>query len=127
MFANEIEKRICGTFRSKVSDCMMLYCQAYDALEAGSRRYTTTKAEAEIELRKPVLSKIQIITDVDSGLTTILADVLLPFEQLIFENERLFVGDERPDLRLKIVEVMGNNLAIKVQYLETGDEWIIER
>ena len=125
--ARQIDKQISATLRNELWDFVILYCEAYEALKPGSPRYTTTKAEAEIELRKPVLSKIQIIVDIDSGLTTILADVLLPLEGVTFKNERLYVGDERPDLRLKIVEVMGNNSAIRVEYLETGDEWIVER
>jgi len=125
--ARQIDRQVSGTLQSELWDFVILYCNAYEVLKPGSPRYTTTKAEAEIELRKPVLSKLQIFTDIESGLTTILADVLLPFEGVIFENERLFVGDERPDLRLKIVAVMGNNKAIRVEYLETGDEWIVER
>jgi len=124
--ARQIDSQVSGALQNELWDFVILYCEAYEALKPGSPRYTTTKAEAEIELRKPVLSKLQIITDIDSGLTTILVDVLMPFEGVVFENQRLYVGDEYPNLRLKVVAVL-NGKAIRVQYLETGDEWVVER
>lgn len=124
-----IEQQISGTLRNELWDFVIMYCETYEILQPGSPRYTTTKADAAIELAKPVISKIQIITDHNSGSTTILANIYLPLQNIMLENERLYVGDERPDLQLKVLSLVGRGGkgGIRVEYLKNGDEWIVER
>lgn len=125
--SQEIEKQISATQGNELWDFVVMYCEAYETLQPGSPRYTTAKADAILELSKPVLSGIQIIADIEAGQTTILADVYLPLEGVTYRNEKLYVGDERPDLRLKLVRLVGDNQGVRVRYLETDDEWDVLR
>jgi len=115
-----LEKRVKEFERAELWEHVIGFIEAHQAMVPGSSKYNRLKNKAMIELRRPKLT-LRGLTNIN-GHQVATMGFYLPISSE-HHDERMYMGDQKHGI--KVIKVFGKNLGVKVEYLETSEQYII--
>jgi hypothetical protein len=113
--SNKLDERIAALEENKLWEHTLAGIEGYEVLNPGSPKWSATKELASAELKKPKVTIVGFMTSHDQN--SVLLDFYLPIQKT-HEKQQVRVGEEF--FGLTLVEIIGNNQGVRLEYADTG-------
>ena len=120
--SQSLDSRLRALESNQLWEHTLTYCDAHLIFSPDSHKFDRTREKAVAELRKPRVTIRGFYIDGNTNQTSVFMDFYLPMEKAT-HREQVRVGEEF--YGLKLVEIIGNNQGVTMEYLETGQSFNI--
>ncbi len=115
-----IDRRIKEFKNAEAWEHVMAFTDAFLVFKPESKKYNRLREQALVQLRKPRLTLRGL--PILQGQKVALVRFYIPLDNSTY-NERMFIGEELHGIKLR--SVFGDDLGINVEYLETGERYVV--
>lgn len=123
---NQTAQRVRGALTqaetSQLWEYVVFCADAYDILKPGDAAVAKARKDAQVQLARPRVTFRSYMSDVETGDATVFLRVVIPTTGES-ENVQVRVGEQF--MGLELMEIIGHGRAIRLKYLETGEEYEI--
>lgn len=116
--SQELDRRLRTLESQELWEHVLTYCEAHLIFNPGSRKFDRARDKAVVELRKPKVTVHGFYIDGNTNQTAVFMDFYIPTEKKTY-REQVRVGEEF--YGLKLVEIIGNNQGVTLEYQETDE------
>lgn len=120
--SQKLDLRLRALEKNELWEHLLNYCDAHLILNPGSKKFTRSRDKAISELKKPRVTIDGYFHDGKTGRTSVFMNFYLPIEK-VTRREQVRVGEEFYGLRL--VQIIGNNQGVTMEYMETDETYDI--
>lgn len=114
------EERVRALYSSQMWEHVIVYSDAYAKLDPQSKKFDEMRQKSEVELRKPRVT-VRGLPQKD-GMQFAMLSIYIPMTSQTY-TEDLRVGEEMHGI--KFLEVFGDNKGVRLEYLETGERFVV--
>lgn len=118
LVSQKLDSRLRALEKNELWEHVLTYCDGHLILNPGSPRFNRTRDKTISELRKPRVTIDGFFYDGKTSKTFVFMYFYLPNEKKTY-REQVRVGEEF--YGLKLVEIIGNNQGVTMEYLETDE------
>jgi hypothetical protein len=118
IIANELKSQLTTAQEAKHWFRVLLICDALQILSPGTPRYEQAKEEARVQINRPKVFRVGFFEDPVQ--TTVFLTVFLPETG---QTQSVKVREGQEFLGLKLVNIIGKNRGVNLEYLRTGDQF----
>lgn len=116
--SQELDRRLRALESNGLWEHVLTYCDAHLIFNPNSRKFDRARDKAVVELRKPRVTVQGYYIDGKTNQTAVFMEFYLPSEKQTYK-EQVRVGEEF--YGLKLVEIIGDNQGVTLEYLETDE------
>ncbi len=120
--SQELDRRLRALEKAELWEHVLTYCDAHVVFNPTSKKFDRAHDRAVVELRKPKVTLQGFYFDGKSNQTAVFMDFYIPTTQASY-SEKVRVGEEFHGL--KLIEIVGDNQGINLEYLETGEAFTV--
>ena len=120
MIANELKNKLTAAQEAEHWYKVVLICDVLQILSPGVPRYEKAKEKARIQINRPKVRVTGFFTDAKTEEVIVFLDVFLPETG---RTESVKVREGQEFLRLKLLNIVGKNRGVNLEYLRTGDQF----
>ncbi len=113
--SSKLDERIRALEENQLWEHALTMIEGYEILNAGSPKWSATKELAVAELAKPKVTIVGFMTTHDQN--SVLLNFYLPIQKTN-QRQQVRVGEEF--FGLKLVEIIGDNQGVRLEYSNTG-------
>ena len=118
LVSQKLDSRLRALVKNELWEHVLTYCDGHLILNPGSPKFNRTREKTISELRKPKVTIDGFFFDGNTKQTSVFMDFYLPIEKKTYRAQ-VRVGEEL--YGLKLVEIIGNNQGVTMEYLETDE------
>lgn len=116
--SQELDRRLRALEDAELWEHVLNYCDAHLIFDPTSKKFDRYRDKAVVELRKPKVTLGGFYIDGNTNLTAVFMDFYIPTTRMT-HRENVRVGEEF--YGLKLVEIIGDNQGVSLEYQETGE------
>ena len=120
--SQKLDVRLRALDKNELWEHLLNYCDAHLILNPGSKKFTRSRDKAIAELKKPRVTVEGYFHDGNTGQTAVFMNFYLPIEK-VTRQEEVRVGEEF--YGLKLVQIIGKNQGVTMEYMETDETYDI--